>query len=137
MGLIIIGMWVGALAILGMPGLALGLFAWAKSRRDSTFWLICAGALFASVAGQYIAVLTPYVRQGTFSWGFLQEAVFGWHLLVPAVAAAVLWIAGRAAGQPAFLGAVAGLFLSVPLAIAMALPLFFVVPGLFGLRFEY
>jgi hypothetical protein len=129
-------MWVGALAILGGPGLALGVVACLKSRRDRTFWLIAAGALAGSLGGQYIAVLAPFVRRGTFSWDFLVAAVFGWHLLVPAVAAAALWAAGRALRQPALGGAVAGLFFSVPLCIAAALPLFFVVPALLGLRME-
>jgi hypothetical protein len=136
MGLIVLILWVGALVVMGLPALALGAWIAVKSRRDRWFWSASALAALVSVAGQYAAVLSPFVRRGMVDWDLVMNAMFGWHLLVAAVAAALVWLAGRWLGGSGVNGAAAGLFASVPLVIALALPVMFTVPSLLHLKFE-
>jgi hypothetical protein len=136
MGLIIIIVWLGALGVLGVPGLGVSIVVCVRSRRNRAFWVTYVGAVVASVLGQYVAVLTPFVRRGVYSWDLVVAAVFGWHLLAPAIIAVALWIAARTLRQSSVAGAAAGLFLSIPVAIALALPILFTIPPLLGLRFE-
>jgi hypothetical protein len=128
--------WAGALGILGLPALGLGIWAAARSPRAPGFWVALGMAALASVAGQYVSVLTPFVRKGMVDWNLLIDASFGWHLLVPVVAAAVVWLAGRGVHRAGAGGVAAGLLVSVPLAIALALPVMLIVPGMLHLRFE-
>jgi hypothetical protein len=136
MGLIILIIWAGALGVMGLPALALGAWIAVKSPRDRWFWTASGLAALASVVGQYVAVLSPFVRRGMVDWDLVMNAMFGWHLLVAAVAAGLVWLAGRWLRGSGINGVAAGLFVSVPLVIALALPVMFTVPGLLHLKFE-
>jgi hypothetical protein len=139
MGLIVLIIWLGSLIVLGTPALALGIAACVKAKagRDAAFWAVAAASALASVIGQHVAVFLPFVRRSAYSFDLVMALAFGWHLLAPAVLAAFLWVLARALRQTRILGAVAGLFLSIPLGIALALPVFFTVPSLLGLTVEH
>ena len=136
MGLILILMWLAALGVLGLPSLVGGMLVGARAQRGTPFWLTGILTAVVSVVGQYVVVLAPFVRQGAYSWDILLSAIFGWHLLIPALLAGMVWFVGRTVSQPVHAGVAAGLLLSIPVGIAAALPMLFTVPSLLGLRFE-
>jgi hypothetical protein len=136
MGLIILMMWIGALLVLGAPSLALSILVAARSQRSRAFWLALAAAVGVSLLGQYIVISRPVISKGSSSWDFVTTAIFGWHLAVPAFLAGVVGIAARGFQRAIPAGAVSGLLLSIPLSIALAVPVTFVLSNVLGLRFE-
>jgi hypothetical protein len=61
--------------------------------------------------------------------------IFTWYLAVPAVLAAILWFVLKARHRPVLAGATAGLLLSIPVVVALALPMTFWAPDRFHLKF--
>jgi hypothetical protein len=135
-GLIVIMMWLAAISVVGLPALVLTLVIRAKSQRGRAFYVTGGLTSTASVVGQYVAVLAPFVRRGGYSWDLVVGLIFGWHLLAPLLLAGAIWAAARSVRQSALGGAIAGLVLSIPLGIALALPALLLLPSLLGLRFE-
>src|SRR5262249_10494731 len=136
MGLIVLIIWAGALGVIGLPALALGIVVAIKSPRDRGFWAASCLAVFVSVVGQYFAILTPFVRRGVVDWDLVIGASFGWHRRAPAAVGVVVWLIARRVRGSSVGGVAAGLFISVPIAIALALPVMFIVPSLLHLKFE-
>jgi hypothetical protein len=133
-GLIILLMWVGSLAVLGGPAFLLGVVACVKGARNTSFWLGAAASAIVSVAVQHAVVLFPFVRAGEYSWDLVVALFFGWQLIGPPIVAMLAWLVGRSQQRPALQGTAAGLLFSVPVAIALAVPVALVVPPLLGLH---
>jgi hypothetical protein len=62
--------------------------------------------------------------------------ILTYYLAAPAVLAGILWFGFKARRSPVLAGATAGLFLSMPLAVALALPMTFWVAEHLHLRFR-
>jgi hypothetical protein len=135
MGLLLILLWGGALAVLGSPAFILGAVVSSRTRRDSSFWWGAVGAALISIVAQCVVTLAPFVRKGAYSFDLFLAPLLGWHLVPPLIVAATLWFAPMGDRPPVRAGAVAGLLLSIPAVIALALPLAFAVPAVFELRF--
>lgn len=135
MGLILMVMWLGAFCVLGMPPLVVSIIVVVKSERSRVFWWALSIAAGVSILLQYVAIFAPVVQRGEYSLDLLHDMVWGWHLLVPVIAALTLCALGRMLRQPGIRGAAAGLFLSVTGTIALALPVLFTFPEILHLRF--
>ena len=120
MGLVMIIIWLVALAVTLAPGIGLAGVICGISKRNALFWLCLLATLVTSVALQYVLALQPYVKRGTYGIELMTVPIFTWYLAVPAVLA----------------GAAAGLILSIPVVVALALPVTFWAPDRFHLRFE-
>ena len=136
MGLILILIWLVALAVTAAPGMMLAGLIGGVSTRNGTFWLSGLLALLVSVVVQYWLALRPYLQSGTYGIELMTAPIFTYALAVPAVLAAILWFALKARRIPALAGATAGLLLSMPLVVALALPMTFWLPGYLNLRFK-
>src|SRR5262245_26965103 len=135
MGLVMILIYAGMLIVVGGPCAVLGLVALLKSPRQPPFRAACVGTALASAAALYGAMTAPMVWRGESSWELFTAPMLGFHLAVPVVGAALLWFVPRGPRAPAIGGAVAGLLFSVPLEIGLSLPLGFLVPAVFQMRF--
>ena len=135
MGLVLIMIWLVALTVTWTPGLTLAGLIVGVSKRGLPFWLTGLLALIASVAAQYWLALQPYAQRGTYGIELMTVPIFSVNLAVPAVLAAILWFAFKARRSPVLAGATAGLILSMPVVVALALPMTFYVPDYLHLRF--
>jgi hypothetical protein len=136
MGLVMIIIWLVALAVTLAPGIGLAGVICGISKRNALFWLCLLATLVTSVALQYVLALQPYVERGTYGIELMTVPIFTWYLAVPAVLAAILWFVLKARQRPVLAGAAAGLILSIPVVVALALPVTFWAPDRFHLRFE-
>ena len=136
MGLVLIIIWLVALSVTLAPGVGLAGVIVGICKRSAAFWLCLFGALLASVALQYVLALEPYVQKGTYGIELMSAPIFSYYLAAPAVLAAILWFALKARGRPALAGLTAGLILSIPVVVALALPMTFWAPNRFHLKFE-
>jgi hypothetical protein len=118
------------------PGIGLAGVICGISKRNTLFWLCLLAALFTSVAVQYALALQPYVERGTYGIELMTVPIFTWYLAAPGVLAAILWFPLKARQRPVLAGATAGLILSIPVVVALALPVTFWAPDRFHLRFE-
>jgi hypothetical protein len=105
------------------------------SKRGLPVWLTGLLALVASVAAQYWVALQPYVQRGTYGIELMTVPILTPYLAVPAVLAAILWFALKARQKPVLAGAAAGLIVSIPVVVALALPMTFYAPDYLRLRF--
>lgn len=135
MGLILIFIWLAALSVTLMVGGTLAGLIGGISKRGRPFWWSGFVALLLSVVLQYGVAFGPYVQRGTYGIELMLVPILTWTLAAPAVPAAILWFVFKARRSPALSGATAGLLLSIPAAVALALPMTFVLPGLVPLRF--
>jgi hypothetical protein len=135
MGLVLIIIWLVALTVTLTPGIGLAGVICGISKRNALFWLCLLAALVTSVAVQYVVALQPYVQRGTYDITLMTVPIFTWHLAAPAVLAAILWFVLKARQRPVLGGATAGLILSIPAVVALALPVTFWAPDRFHLRF--
>jgi len=136
MGLVMIIIWLVALAVTLAPGIGLAGVICGISKRNALFWLCLLVTLVTSVALQYVLALQPYVERGTYGIELMTVPIFTWYLAVPAVLAAILWFVLKARQRPVLAGAAAGLILSIPVVVALALPVTFWAPDRFHLKFE-
>ena len=135
MGLVLIIIWLVALGVTLAPGIGLAGVICGISKRNALFWLCLLAALVTSVALQYVLALQPYVQRGTYDITLMTVPIFTWHLAAPAVLAAILWFVLKARQRPVLAGATAGLIVSIPVVVALALPVTFWAPDHFHLRF--
>ena len=135
MGLVLIIIWLVALVVTLAPGIGLAGVICGISKRNALFWLCLLATLVTSVAVQYVLALQPYVQRGTYGIELMAVPIFTWYLAVPAVLAAILWFVLKARHRPGLAGATAGLILSIPVVVALALPMTFWAPDRFHLRF--
>jgi hypothetical protein len=135
MGLVMIIIWLVALAVTLAPGIGLAGVICGISKRNALFWVCLLVTLVTSVALQYVLALQPYVERGTYGIELMTVPIFTWYLAVPAVLAAILWFVLKARQRPVLAGAAAGLLLSIPVVVALALPVTFWAPDRFHLKF--
>lgn len=135
MGLVLIMIWLVALVVTLAPGIGLAGVICGISKRNALFWLCFLATLVTSVAVQYVLALQPYVERGTYGIELMTVPIFTWYLAVPAVLAAILWFVLKARHRPVLAGATAGLLLSIPVVVALALPMTFWAPDRFHLKF--
>lgn len=135
MGLVLIMIWLVALVVTLAPGIGLAGVICGISKRNALFWLCFLVTLVTSVAVQYVLALQPYVERGTYGIELMTVPIFTWYLAVPAVLAAILWFVLKARHRPVLAGATAGLLLSIPVVVALALPMTFWAPDRFHLKF--
>ena len=124
MGYIMMALWVGALAITGVPGLTLAGIVISRSARGWSFWLAGLVALTLSGALQYETALYACHARPVCGVELIGDMIWTWRLAVPLVLAYVLWFPLKARGRPALAGATAGLILSVIAVVALAFPAF-------------
>ena len=136
MGLILIIIWLVALGVTLTPGATLAGLIVGTSKRGLGFWPAGLLALVGSVAAQYWLALRPYAQSGTYGIELITVPIFSVYLVAPAVVAAILWFVFKARQKPVLAGATAGLLLSMPVAVALALPMTFLLPDLLHLRFK-
>ena len=136
MGLILIFIWLAALALIGAPGVVMTGRVLRLSTRNAIFWLSGLVALLVSVAAQYWLAFRPYVQSGEYDIYLMTAPILTYYLAAPAVLAGILWFAFKARRSPVLAGATAGLILSMTLAVALALPMTFKVAEYFHLRFR-
>jgi hypothetical protein len=136
MGLVLILIWLVALSFTSTVGLTLAGVVLSRSQRGPMFWLTALLALLASVGLQYWAALRPYAKKGTYDIALMAAPIFTPYLAVPGILAAVLWFVFKARRSPVLAGAAAGLLVSMPAAVALALPMTFWLPDALHLRFE-
>ena len=135
MGLVLIIIWLVALGVTLAPGIGLAGVICGISKRTAVFWLGLLAALVTSVGVQYVLALQPYVQKGTYGIELMTVPIFTPYLAAPAVLAAILWFALKARGRPALAGITAGLIFSIPVVVALALPMTFWAPDRFHLKF--
>jgi len=135
MGLVLIMIWLVALVVTLAPGIGLAGVICGISKRNALFWLCLLATLVTSVAVQYVLALQPYVERATYGIELMTVPIFNGYLAVPAVLAAILWFVLKARHRPALAGATAGLILSIPVVVALALPMTFWAPDRFHLKF--
>jgi hypothetical protein len=118
--------WLVALVITGVPGMAIVGGIVGTSARGWSFWLTGFLALIASFVVQYNAALQACKRRPECGVEFTSDAILTWRLAAPLVLAAILWLALDPPRRPAVAGAAAGLILSVPVVVALASPIWHV-----------
>jgi hypothetical protein len=136
MGLVLIVIWLVAMTVVGGPGLAMAGVVSGVSTRNGSFYLSGLLALLLSVAAQYWLALRPYVQSGTYDIALMAAPIFTYYLVVPGVLAAMLWFVFKARRNPVLAGATAGLLVSMPVVVALALPMTFWLPDYLHLRFR-
>jgi len=136
MGLVLIIVWVVAMTVVGGPGLTLAGVVTGVSTRNGLFYLGGLLALLLSVAVQYWLALRPYTQSGTYGIELMTAPIFTYDLVVPGILAAVLWFVFKARRSPVLAGVTAGLLLSMPVVVALALPMTFWLPDYLHLRFK-
>ena len=135
MGLVLIIIWLVALSVTLAPGVGLAGVIIGISRRTAAFSLCGFAALLLSVGLQYFVALRPYVQKGTYGIELMTVPIFSYYLAAPALLAAILWFVFKARQRPALAGITAGLILSIPVVVALALPMTFWAPDRFHLKF--
>jgi len=135
MGLVLMIMWVVALVVTLAPGVGLAGVIIGISKRTAAFSLCGFVALLVSVAAQYALALRPYLENGTYGVEMMMAPILTPYLAAPAVLAAILWFALKAKQRPALAGLTAGLLLSIPTVVALALPMAMWAPDRFHLKF--
>ena len=135
MGLVLMLMWLVALAVTVAPGVGLAGVIVGISRRTAAFFVCGLLALLASVAAEYAVVLQPYLEKRTYGIELMLAPILNYYLAVPALLAAIVWFALKARQKPALAGMTAGLLLSIPVVVALALPVAFWAPEHLHLRF--
>jgi len=135
MGLVLMIIWVVALAVTVAPGVGLAGVIFGISRRTAAFSLCGFAAFVVSVAAQYALALRPYLETKTYGIELMLAPVFSYYLAAPALLAAALWFGLKARTRPALAGMTAGLLLSIPTVVALALPMAMWAPERLHLRF--
>ena len=136
MGLVMMIIWLVALVFTLAPGVGMAGVVCGVSKRGLGFWPAGLLAVIASVAAQYWAALRPYVQKGSYGIELMTVPIFTPYLALPAVLAAILWFVFKARQRPILAGVTAGLILSIPVVVALALPMMFWAPDRFHLKFE-
>jgi len=136
MGLVLIIIWLVALSFTSTVGLTLAGLVLGKSQRGPMFSLTALLALLASVGLQYWAALRPYAQSGTYGIELMTAPILTPYLAVPGILAAVLWFVFKARRSPVLAGVTVGLLVSMPAAVALALPMTFWLPDTLHLRFK-
>ena len=138
MGLILLLLAAGTIAFIAGPALVIALAIVVRTRRTRSFWPLCAVVALVSFAAQYLYALAPLTFVGTheYSWGLFFSPMFGWHLLVPPVVAAVVWLISRRFQLANANAVIAGLFFSVAAVVILAIPIGLALPRVLGLRFS-
>jgi hypothetical protein len=122
--------WVVASAVTTVPGIVTAGFIVGISARGWSFWLTGVLALILSVVLQYMAALDACKRLPTCGLELVGETILTWRLAAPLVLATILWFALDARRRPPLAGATVGLILSVPVVVALSLPMVFRGPRL-------
>jgi hypothetical protein len=136
MGLVLILIWLVAMAVVGGPGLTMAGVVSGISTRNGLFYLSYVLALIASVAAQYWVALRPYLQSGTYGIELMTVPILSLNLVMPGVLAAILWFVFKARRHPVLAGATAGLLSSMPVVVALALPMAFWLPDYLHLKFK-
>jgi hypothetical protein len=113
----------GVAFILGLVSVSFGHFLVVSSPRSDQFGKICTSVAVLSAIGQEVWALGRLLLSGSRAdfWDFISAGLLGWHLAVPPLLAALLWLISPPVPSSIARPAVAGLIFSLAVVALLAM----------------
>jgi len=109
------------IVLVAAPAVLLAFVMVIKYGRALQFWLAALPIAVAAALLQWLIVMRPWIITGMHGGAALLDPMMGWHLLVVAIVAVLLWMMERTSRRPWVLGLSAGLFLSIGAVMILSL----------------